>query len=140
QVAGERAYQSRNVIAIDRFSLIIHKDTAVHHFTEAFELGQERLTPRRTISGSVGRGGNLAMASLADEGRLDGYVVATATTGPSGRPSQETVEVRQLIDRGLSHTQQINVRNVATGEECVVMRTWVRVPMTQEDQLRLLAE
>ncbi|CAM9092148.1 unnamed protein product [Scytosiphon promiscuus] len=140
QVAGERAFQSRNVIALDESTLAIHKDTAVHRFTETFQLGRERLTPRRTISGNVGRGANQATASLAAGGQLDGYVVATTTIGPGGSPSQETVEVRQLIDGGLAHTQQINVQNLATGGQCVVTRTWVRVPMTQEDRIRLLNE
>lgn len=34
QVAGERAFQSRNVIALDEATLAIHKDTAVHRYTE----------------------------------------------------------------------------------------------------------
>lgn len=70
-----------------------------------FELGQERLTPRRASSGNTNRGGNLAIASLADGGQLDGFVVATTTVGPTGTPSQDTLEVRQLIDGGLAHSQ-----------------------------------
>ena len=34
QVAGEQAYQSRNVIALDESTLVIHKDTNVNHCTE----------------------------------------------------------------------------------------------------------
>lgn len=30
--------------------------------------------------------------------------------------------------------QQIDVRNLLTGGQCTVMRVWVRVPMTHEDQ------
>lgn len=34
QAAGEQAYLSRNVIALDGSSLVIHKDTAVNCYTE----------------------------------------------------------------------------------------------------------
>lgn len=34
QIDGERAYQSRNVIALDESRLVIYKDTAVNHHTE----------------------------------------------------------------------------------------------------------
>lgn len=36
QVAGELAYQSRNVIALDELRLVIHKDTAVNRYTERY--------------------------------------------------------------------------------------------------------
>jgi len=35
--------------------------------------------------------------------------------------------------------QQIELRNLVTGAECVMRRYWVRVPLTPEDQMRLLA-
>lgn len=34
QVIGEQTYQSRNVIALDESTLVIHKDTAVNYCTE----------------------------------------------------------------------------------------------------------
>ncbi len=34
QVFGEQTYQSRNVIALDESTLVIHKDTTVNHCTE----------------------------------------------------------------------------------------------------------
>ena len=40
----------------------------------------------------------------------------------------------------LSVFQEINVSNMATGGECFTVRTWVRVPVTQQDVARLLAE
>lgn len=36
QLAGEQAYQSRNVIALDESRLVVHKDTAVNCYTERF--------------------------------------------------------------------------------------------------------
>eukprot|EP00752_Nemacystus_decipiens_P011423 g10144.t1 len=134
QVAGEHAYLSRNVIALDESMLVIHKDTAVNNFTERFKLDREQIS-RCGFDGGVRR----TSASLGVGGRLDGYVIATTTSAPppSNRES-ETIEARQLLDGGHGHIQQINVRNLLTGVECKVVRNWVRVPLTPADQMRLL--
>ncbi|CAM9682754.1 unnamed protein product [Pylaiella littoralis] len=134
QLAGEQAYQSRNVIALDESRLVVHKDTAVNCYTERFLLDQEQVSRTRS-----GEGLKQAMASLGNDNSLDGYVVVTTTNMPVGRQNLETVEARQLIDGGRAHIQKINVRKVETGEHVVVMRTWVRVPMTQDDHMRLHA-
>ncbi|CAM9243433.1 unnamed protein product, partial [Ectocarpus sp. 13 AM-2016] len=110
-----------------------------------FQLNEEHVTPARPWNrppdggGGGGGGRNLVTVSLGDSGELDGYVVASTTCAPNGTPTVETVEVRQLTDRGLTHVQQISVKNLLTGGQSAVMRTWARVPMTGEDHLRLLA-
>jgi len=45
------------------------------------------------------------VASLGDRGGLDGYVIATTTTGSPPTRNCETVEVRQIIDGGSGHIQ-----------------------------------
>ncbi|CAM9282206.1 unnamed protein product, partial [Ectocarpus fasciculatus] len=139
-VTGEREYQSRNVIALDESALVIQKKTAINNFTERFELDEEQVTPARPWNRQQDGGGgvNQVTVSLGESEQLDGYVVATTTTAPNGRPTVETVEVRQLTDEGRTHIQQINMRNLLTGGQCTVMRIWVRVPMTHEDQAGVL--
>lgn len=133
QVAAERAYRSRNVIALDDSRLVIYKDTAVNHYTEMFELDEERVTPCRS-----GDGVNHITASLGDGARLDGYVIVSITSTNCGRQTLETIEARQLIDGGSAHVQHLNVRKIATGEQYTTRRTWVRVAMTENDRMRLL--
>eukprot|EP00903_Cladosiphon_okamuranus_P009025 g8631.t1 len=110
-VAGERAYLSRNVIALDESTLVIHKDTAVNNFTERFKLDQEQIHH----SGSDG-GIRRTSASLGVGGRLDGYVIATTTSAPppSNRHS-ETIEARQLLDGGHAHIQHEALDAVISG-------------------------
>lgn len=48
---------------------------------------------------------NQVTVSLGESEQLDGYVVATTTSAPNGRPTVETVEVRQLTDEGRTHIQ-----------------------------------
>lgn len=74
-----------------------------HH--ARFELNQEHVAPRRSIYGTISDGANQIIASLAEGGQTDGYLIATTTAGPSGEPTQESVEVRQLAHGGLAHTQ-----------------------------------
>ncbi|CAN0365376.1 unnamed protein product, partial [Ectocarpus sp. 12 AP-2014] len=117
--------------------LVIHKRTAVNNFTESFKLDEEKVTPARpwNLSPEGAGGFNQVKVCLGDDGQLDGYVVATTTCGPGGRESIETVEVRQVVDEGQAHIQQINMQNLINGGQCVVMRYWVRVAMTEEDHV-----
>eukprot|EP00752_Nemacystus_decipiens_P004812 g4379.t1 len=121
QVDGERAYQSRNVIALDESSLVIHKDTAVNRYTERMELDEEQLIPSRH-----GRGTVHATASLQGWGRLDGYVVATTITATRGTRTlaMEMMESRQVVDGGCAHLQTITVCQRSRAEQCSVRRVW----------------
>lgn len=65
-----------------------------------FVLNQEKVTPARS-----GEGNNHATASVRDGPRLDGYVLVTNTSAPSGQRTLQTVETRQLIDDGRAHIQ-----------------------------------
>eukprot|EP00903_Cladosiphon_okamuranus_P017714 g16310.t1 len=108
QMDGERAYQSRNVIALDASGLIIYKDTAVNHFTERLELDQEQIKPLGS-----GRGVVHVTATLRDWARLDGYIITSIVVAHEGSRVLETREARQLVDGGRAHIQHITVQKVA---------------------------
>lgn len=83
-----------------------------------FELDEEQVTPARPWNrpqdggGGGGGGVNQVTVSLGESEQLDGYAVATTTSAPNGRPTVETVEVRQLTDGGLTHIQVHRERKI----------------------------
>ncbi|CAM9545901.1 unnamed protein product, partial [Laminaria digitata] len=88
---------SRNAIALDGTTLVIHKQTVANNFTETFKLGAEKRT--EGISGT-----KRSTASLAIPGRLDGLViVASVPTANSGEV--HLVERRWLEPGGKYLTQ-----------------------------------
>eukprot|EP00904_Undaria_pinnatifida_P009607 jgi/Undpi1/5777/HiC_scaffold_2.g01051.m1 len=101
QVAGEQAYRSRNVIALDESTFVIGKRTAVNNFTETFALDHEQV--KHTSSG-VKR----SRASLGEDGDLDEVVIVTTMLRPGGS-SVIVVEARKLLNRGQIHQQSTAV-------------------------------
>lgn len=74
-----------------------------------------------------GEGGRVcqSMARELMRGMFDGLCADTCSA-----PSSSRFVVLTLL-------QQINMQNLVNGGQCVVMRYWVRVPMTEDDRLRV---
>eukprot|EP00904_Undaria_pinnatifida_P009754 jgi/Undpi1/5909/HiC_scaffold_2.g01183.m1 len=128
QVAGEQVYKSRNVIALDEARFVVHKRTHINNFTESYDLDEERVTPTRY-------GARRSTVSLGDEGRLDGFAIAT--TVPTASGDVDMIEARQLIEGGAAHAQEIRLMNRSTDEQSVTRRVWTRVPVTDSDEEQL---
>eukprot|EP00752_Nemacystus_decipiens_P016448 g14703.t1 len=129
QAAAEQNKPGRNAIALDPATLTIYKDTAVNNYTEAFELGVEQFSEPNV--GVTKR----CSASLIDDDELGGYLVVTNMISPGRNLS--LVDARRLQAGGHAHVQTLSVRNNTTGAHCTIRRTWVRVPMTNDDLQRL---
>eukprot|EP00903_Cladosiphon_okamuranus_P016560 g15277.t1 len=129
--ALEATYPSRNVITLDESTLVIHKHTAATNSTEDFEIGEEKLVESST--GTVKR----CTASLGEGGQPDGYILVSETLSTAGHSILVHVEARQLSPGGHVHTQELRVRNQATGAQSVTTRIWVRVAMTEYDLAQL---
>lgn len=130
KVAEERAFPTRNVIRLDKSSLVINRSTVARNVTEDFEIDEEQVI--ETNNGDI----KMTKASLGESEQLDEFVLVSQTMSAQG-PSLIHVEARQLDLGGHYHTQELNVRNLSTMGHCIVKRTWMRVPMTQEDATRL---
>eukprot|EP00903_Cladosiphon_okamuranus_P009322 g8892.t1 len=125
QAAAERHKPGRNAIALDASALTIYKDTAVNNYTESFELGVEQFSePNAGVT-------KRCLASLIDDDELGGYLVVTNMISPGRNLS--LVDARRLEAGGHAHFQTLSVRDNATGANCTIRRTWVRVPMTNDD-------
>ncbi|CAM9174639.1 unnamed protein product [Pylaiella littoralis] len=129
--AAEQAAQSRNAITLDDSQLAIYKHTAINHYTETFTLNEEHVIAS-DASGTTQR----YKVSLLNEGDMTGYRVEKRTTSSGGR-DMSLVDSRRLEGHGHNHTQELNVRNNTTDTECTIVRTWVRVPMSNNDLHRL---
>ncbi|CAM9908399.1 unnamed protein product [Ectocarpus sp. 13 AM-2016] len=61
-----------------------------------------------------------------------GFVRSANCSTAGGRDNVHMLETRNVVEGGLSHTQEIRLHNLTTGEDCVTNRVWTRVPMTEE--------
>ncbi|CAN0022960.1 unnamed protein product [Ascophyllum nodosum] len=131
QVEAEQDLQTRNVIALNGSTLIIHKRTTTSGtFTESFVLGEERITQARF-------GMRRSIVTLGPSRTMNEFIKTSAFTSNGG--NAVVVEERRLVEQGLAHLQEITLRNQTTGEEHLTNRFWTRVPMTNDDQRQLTA-
>eukprot|EP00903_Cladosiphon_okamuranus_P013251 g12356.t1 len=127
-LAEQQACQSRNVIAVIGQEVIIHQRTVVDTITEIYHLDTEGVI-------ETDFGERRSMVSFSDAGRSVGLVITT--TRPTAESELHLVEVRQLVNGGMEHTQVLHLTNLTTERQHVTRRTWVRVPMTADDRQRL---
>ncbi|CAM9213312.1 unnamed protein product [Scytosiphon promiscuus] len=130
QMERERTQQSHNAIAINENKLVIHKQAAGTSVTESFKFNDPQVT--QTFSGDTRK----STASLLNDGQLTGYVVSI-TVSSDGLDLLQQGETRWLESGGHVHHQKLYVRNNVSGAQRTTMRTWVRVPMTSTDLVRL---
>ncbi|CAM9850064.1 unnamed protein product [Ectocarpus fasciculatus] len=129
-----------NVIHLEEDTITIHKRTCANNLTESFKLDEEKVK-----NNDVNRTRISEVVSIPFP-RPTGYVRSATSTAvvSGGIENVHMLESRRVMDGGRSHTQDIRLHNLTTGEYCVTNRVWTRVPMTDEHQatigLLLLAE
>ncbi|CAM9371801.1 unnamed protein product [Ectocarpus sp. 6 AP-2014] len=138
-VRAEARHGAFNVIHLEGDTITIHRRTCANNFTESFKLDEEKVKYDGIVRTRISE-----VVSMPSPGPT-GYVRSANSTAVSGgRDDVHMLESRHIMEGGLSHTQEIRLHNLTTGEHCVTNRVWTRVPMTDEHQatigLLLLAE
>ncbi|CAN0089067.1 unnamed protein product [Ectocarpus fasciculatus] len=108
-----------NLIHLDETTLIIHKRTYLNNYTETFELGEEKVTNITPTRASI----STTVSNLGSSSRGYACLIRNAST-PEGQQNTEVLERRYVTDGGLCHTQEIQARNLTTGEECGIV-SWL---------------
>ncbi|CAM9645795.1 unnamed protein product [Ectocarpus fasciculatus] len=122
-----------NLIHLDETTFIIHKRTYLNNYTETYvRLGEEKVTNITPTRASI----STTVSNLGSSSRGYACLIRNAST-PEGQQNTEVLERRYVTDGGLCHTQEIQARNLTTGEECGIVRTWRRVMMTHEHRATL---
>ncbi|CAN0256988.1 unnamed protein product [Ectocarpus sp. 12 AP-2014] len=131
-VNAETLHGGFNVIDLGEDTITIHKRTCTNCYTESsYTLDEEKVKYNEVTRTRVSE-----VLSVPCSGPT-GFVRSANCSTAGGRDNVHMLETRNVVEGGLSHTQEIRLHNLTTGEDCVTNRVWTRVPMTEEHHAAL---